>query len=205
MNINYTGRQGDLPPVQQRKLDAKFAKLGKLIGREGDDKDAHVVLTTQRHLTKAEVTVNYMDRALVAVGSGTDPFAALMEAVEKAEQQILKIRAKRRDNFRVAKDKSEAPAPPVKTAAPKPAAPKVAAAKSKPKPKPAPVEYVDGDESADAQIFRVNHHESRKPMTVEEAMIAIGTRDYMVYRDADRDCISVLVRRKDGNFDLVES
>jgi hypothetical protein len=30
-------------------------------------------------------------------------------------------------------------------------------------------------------------------------------REYMVYRDADRECLSVLVRRKDGNFDLIES
>jgi hypothetical protein len=31
------------------------------------------------------------------------------------------------------------------------------------------------------------------------------TRDYMVYRDAGTDRVSVLVRRRDGHFDLVES
>ena len=35
------------------------------------------------------------------------------------------------------------------------------------------------------------------------------TRDYLVYRDADRDGqnggLSVLVRRRDGHFDLIES
>jgi len=29
--------------------------------------------------------------------------------------------------------------------------------------------------------------------------------NYFVYRDFDRDCVSVLVRRPDGNFDLIES
>jgi hypothetical protein len=30
-------------------------------------------------------------------------------------------------------------------------------------------------------------------------------RDYLVYRDAQKDGISVLVRRRDGHFDLIES
>jgi hypothetical protein len=30
-------------------------------------------------------------------------------------------------------------------------------------------------------------------------------RDYFVYRDAATDRVSVLIRRRDGNFDLVEA
>ncbi len=42
-------------------------------------------------------------------------------------------------------------------------------------------------------------------MTLEEALLEIGdTRDYMVYRDAVTDRIAVLIRRRDGHFDLVE-
>lgn len=41
-------------------------------------------------------------------------------------------------------------------------------------------------------------------MTLDEALIAVEGRDYVVYRDAQRDCVSVLIRRADGNFDLVE-
>jgi hypothetical protein len=29
--------------------------------------------------------------------------------------------------------------------------------------------------------------------------------DYVVYRDAEKECVSVLVRRRDGHFDLIES
>jgi hypothetical protein len=29
--------------------------------------------------------------------------------------------------------------------------------------------------------------------------------DYVVYRDSSKNCLSVLVRRADGNFDLIES
>lgn len=43
-------------------------------------------------------------------------------------------------------------------------------------------------------------------MTLEEALMEMeDQRDYLVYRDADRQCLSVLVRRRDGNFDLIES
>ena len=43
-------------------------------------------------------------------------------------------------------------------------------------------------------------------MTLEEALLEMETQvDYVVYRDSDRDCLSVLVRRRDGNFDLIES
>ena len=43
-------------------------------------------------------------------------------------------------------------------------------------------------------------------MTVEEAMLEMeASQDYMVYRDAETSRVAVLVRRRDGNFDLIES
>lgn len=192
MNITYTGRQGELPPVQQRKLDAKFAKLAKLVERKGAGKDAHVVITTERHLTNAEVTVNFYDHSLVGAGSGPDLFTAVAAAVEKAEKQAQKVREKWRDTKRAPKETRPAEGP---------AAKKAAAVKTAKRSQPEPAE----PEETAPTINRVNHHEKRKPMTMEEAIIAMGSRDYMVYRDADRDRVSVLIRRKDGNFDLVES
>jgi hypothetical protein len=59
---------------------------------------------------------------------------------------------------------------------------------------------------AKPKIFRVNYQEDRKPMTIEEAMLEMeNQQDYVVFRDADHDCLSVLVRRPDGNYDLIES
>ena len=54
----------------------------------------------------------------------------------------------------------------------------------------------------------------RKPMTLDEALLEMDqNRDYLVYRDSERDAdrdkerpgLSVLVRRRDGHFDLIES
>ena len=43
-------------------------------------------------------------------------------------------------------------------------------------------------------------------MSLDEAMLEMEeSQDYMVYRDAQTDRVSVLMRRPDGNFDLIES
>ena len=47
MKVTYKGKLDALIPVQRKKLDAKLAKLGKLVdGKE--EREAHVVLTSER-------------------------------------------------------------------------------------------------------------------------------------------------------------
>ncbi len=56
------------------------------------------------------------------------------------------------------------------------------------------------------KVFRVNHNDGSKPMTLEEAMLEMEeSQDYMVYRDAQTERVTVLMRRPDGDFDLIES
>ena len=181
MKITYTGMHGDLPPQLQGKLDTKFAKLSKMIEQRGE-KEAHVVVTSERHLHNAEITMQFYDHRLIGIGSDADLFAALSEALEKLEKQAVKLRAKWREKTR----RSEPP----KTTESGPAEHAPAA--------------VDGDQTP--RIFRVNHHQRRKPMTVEEAVLQMEDgREYLVYRDSEKECVSVLVRRRDGHFDLIES
>jgi putative sigma-54 modulation protein len=43
-------------------------------------------------------------------------------------------------------------------------------------------------------------------MTLDEAVLQMDDkRDYLVYRDAQTDRVVMLVRRRDGHFDLVEA
>ena len=185
MNISYAGKHPELTPDRQRKLDAKWDKLAKLIEWKGQ-REAHVVITTERHLTHVEITCNFYDHPLVGLGSADDYFTAACTAMEKLDKQALKVRSKFRDTKRLAKDKSvEGTAEPAEAIAEKESA----------VPEVEPV----------VRIYRVNHHERRKPMTLDEAIIEIDDRPYIVYRDAEKDCVSVLIRRNDGNFDLVEA
>lgn len=57
---------------------------------------------------------------------------------------------------------------------------------------------------AGPSINRVSNR-GRKPMTLDEALLVIGRRNYIAYRDAETSKTVVLIRRADGGFDLVES
>ena len=179
MKITYTGRQVELAPAQLKKIDAQFAKVGKLLdGRE--ESEAHVVLSLERHLHQAEITVNYHNHELVSIGSNVDLITAIHSAIGKLEKQSIKVRAKWRDTQR--SPRKEAAAAPAEPAA------------------------QPGEAENERRVFRINHHERRKPMTLEEALLQMEKgADYLVYRDAETSRVAVLVRRRDGNFDLIEA
>ena len=179
MKITYTGRQVEVAPAQLKKLQDRFSKIGKLLdGKE--ERDAHVVLSLERKIHKAEATVNYYNHQLVGVGSNADLFTAIHLAAEKLEKQCLKARTKWRD----AKRMPHKSAPEVETERPVPA---------------------DAETDGGRQVYKVKPAQRRKPMTVEEAVLEMDkSRDYLVYRDAQTDKVSVLLRRRDGHFDLVE-
>ncbi|MEK7409452.1 MAG: HPF/RaiA family ribosome-associated protein [Acidobacteriota bacterium] len=188
MKITYTGRADALTPPQLKKLEGKFAKLAKLLDMKLGEREAHVILTAERHLQQAEITVRFHYHNLVGIGGGADVFLAVSNAVGRLEKQVLKLREKRRDTQRGAKGQWAEEETPAEAA----------------------VELAAEGEGAalpERRIFRVvNNHAGRKPMTLEEALLAMEQdRDYVVYRDAETDRFSVLVRRQDGNFDLIEA
>ncbi|HXP86208.1 MAG TPA: ribosome-associated translation inhibitor RaiA [Bryobacteraceae bacterium] len=181
MNVSYKGIKQDLPPAHQEKLDAKFAKLSKLLERRGQ-REAHVVVTHERHLYHAEVTVQFYDHQLVGLCSDGDVFTALSSALDKLESQAHK----QVDKFREKNRRKEDPA--------------VALNEAVSAPEPEAVGR------AAPRVFRVNHKGGRKPMTLDEALLEMEQdRDYLVYQDAEKQTVSVLVRRRDGHFDLIES
>src|ERR1700691_4357455 len=144
MKITYTGRQVELAPGQLKKIEAQFAKVGKLLdGRE--EREAQVVLSLERHLHQAEITVNYHNHQLVGIGSNVDLITALHSAIEKLEKQSIKVRAKWRDTKRTPRKEA-------------------AAAPSEPGLEP---EAREGER----HVSDINHHELGKPMTLEEALL----------------------------------
>ncbi len=137
-----------------------------------------MILSLERRLHQAEATVNYYGHQLVGLGSSADLFTAIHSAAEKLEKQAVKAREKWRDTKRVPREAAVEPEAPVER---------------------------EAETEAEGRVYRVNHHRNRKPMTLEEALMEMEKkRDYLVYRDAETDRVSVLVRRRDGHFDLVE-
>src|SRR5579864_6887688 len=176
MRITYTGRKVELAPAQWKRIEQQAAKLGKLLdGKE--EPQAHVVVGFERGRHTAEITVNFHNHPLVAEGSNQDIFTALHSAIGKLEKQALKVVAKWRDNKR---------------------APRQQAAE--------PVAAAEPSGGRNGLVYRVDNHQRHKPMTLDEAILEMEKdRDYLVYRDAENDRLAVLLRRRDGHFDLVES
>ena len=118
MKITYTGRQVDLTPAQSLKLTAEFDKVGKLLDNGKGEAEARVVLSHERHLNNVEITVPYHHHELIGQGSDTDLFTAIHAAVQKLEQQALRLREKWRDGKRTPRKETEAPTGPAVASSP---------------------------------------------------------------------------------------
>jgi putative sigma-54 modulation protein len=194
MKVIYTGKTKDFTPQLEKKVTAKLTKLGKMVDRRGEQ-DAHLFLHRERHLHMVEVKMNFYDHALCGASSDGDLAAAVIQAIDKLETQLVRQRTKWRDTKRdpkATRDNKEQWSAPV-------SAPAASAAPRKP-PK------AQAASPAAKKIFKVAHSNGQKPMSLEEAVIAMDEgADYVVYRDSDCDRVSVLLRRRDGHFDLIEA
>ena len=140
--------------------------------------------------------MNFYDHGLVGEGADADLPTAVNHAIEKLEKQLVEARQRWRDTHRDAKTVRSSKEAWDNDTGPLTAAVGTQASRSS---------TANGN-GRKPKVYRVNYTEDRKPMTLEEAMLELERDgDYVVYRDSNRDCLSVLVRRADGNFDLIES
>ncbi len=194
MKVIYSGKTKAFTPELEEKVSAKLRKLSKFVERRGE-REVHLTHQVERHLHKIEIVMNLYDHALIGDGADADLPTAMNQAMEKLEKQLVKLRTRWRDTHRGAK-----------TARSSKETWAANAESGQPAPMEKPVKTTDNGAGRKPKIFRVNYGEDRKPMNLEEALLEIGKDgDYFVYRDSERNCLSVLVRRPDGNLDLIES
>ena len=195
MKLTVSGKTKDFTPELEEKFSGKLAKLSKFIEQRGE-REAHVTHQVERRLHKIEIIVNFYDHSLVGEGLDSDLETALCEALDKLEKQVVKMKDRWRDTHRDAKA--------VRSTKEDWEANGNGAGSDRTAAAPRPTKE---GRPAKPRIFRVDYRENRKPMTLEEAVLEIEreAEDYVVYRDSARDCLSVLVRRPDGGFDLIES
>jgi len=203
MKVSYTGIKSGLPAKLQEKLDTKFVRLSKLVDGRGE-KQAHVVVTSERYLHKAEITLHVHNHQLVGIGSDSDVFKAISAALERVEKQASKEGAKwrgimhRSESIKVVGAK-EVQADASKRAAQRKIAPGKAAAGNNGQARRTAA-------GAETRVFRPNRHERGKPITLEEALLEMEDgRDYVAYRDAEKQVVCMLIRRRDGHYDLIET
>ena len=196
MKLTYSGKTKEFTPELEEKVGAKLVKLSKMIEQRGE-REAHVTHHVERHLHKTEIVVKLYDHALIGEGADADLAISLTHAIDNIEKQVVKLLNRWRDTHRDAKgvrDIKENWTPEEQA---------VAASK--------PLELSRNGTSGKLangrpKIFQVDYDDGRKPMTLEEALLEMESgEDYVVYRDLDASCVSVLVRRPDGHYDLIKS
>ncbi|MBI3932014.1 MAG: ribosome-associated translation inhibitor RaiA [Acidobacteria bacterium] len=180
MTLEFTGRQTEVSPELRRLAERKLKKLEKVLP---GITHVHVVLASDKHRQIAEVSVHSRNLHLTATEETGDFAASLGTVLDKltrqAQKHMGKIKHRKR---RSASSKATALWSGVLAAG------------------PAPADGGDGPRVIRSRRFVV------KPMTVDEAVMEVGTSDdgFLVFRDAATERVNVLYRRKDGNLGLIE-
>lgn len=140
-----------------------------------DPIECHVVLSVEKHRHAAEVTIVADGFKINGQETTGDMYSAIDIAVDRIEKQIKKYRDKLRQR-------------PVRQS---PAAAEL------------PGEEAELEESS--RIIRTDSYRM-KPMHPEEALLELEASedDFIVFTNAESERISVLYRRRDGRFGLIE-
>jgi putative sigma-54 modulation protein len=185
MRLELTGRHIDITPSIRRIVDAKLAKLERLLNDSAVS--AQVVLTREKFRRGAEITLHARgENFLHGVGSSETWERSLSLAVEKIVHQAEKVKGKWQERKRGGVRRAPRAAEP-RAAAPKPAVRSAPMIPMMPR------------------IFR-SSRQAIRPMSVADAAREIDRHDGLViFRDPERTSVSVLYRQANGELTLVET
>lgn len=196
MKIAYSGKTEFLTEQQKKKLDTRLSKFAKFLDMKKGEREAHIALKVEKRAHRADLTVLYKGEVMVTSGDGVDMATAVGAAIEKLDRQLTRSREKKHDSrTRVAaRDDKRGKAT-------------ISADRLTPSFQEMEKEVVKQvPNTSGAVVHRVGSASRRKPLTVDEAVLAIKKNQrFLVFRDSDTSGISILVRRDNGEFDLIEA
>src|SRR5215472_17503429 len=197
MNVEYLARQYEITPAVRDEVEEGLGKLTRILGENFKSK---VILTVEKHRNIAEITVKRRRGHVVGLAESSDMLAAVNQALEHLETQVLRHNGRRRATNRKPKDKTWRA--PVEAEAQMQIAvgPSAAAA--------VPVvvhKFPSVARTTEAHLVKSNDSVAMRPMTIEEAVkeCEFRDRDVFVFRDPGGK-VKVLHRRKDGKIELIE-
>lgn len=175
MKFEYTGRHIEVTPALKSHVEEHFKRIDHLF--EGAASKAHVIIEVERGRHRSEIILTWRKEVLTAATAVSDMYKSLAQTISKLEKQVLKIKTKITDKNHK-KDKKAIAAPP-------------------------------RDEAVSAQrkgrIISARRY-AIKPMGDEEAamMLDDSPDSFLVFRNADNQRVSVIYKRKDGNYGLIQ-
>ncbi|MGH7856106.1 MAG: ribosome hibernation-promoting factor, HPF/YfiA family [Candidatus Binatia bacterium] len=179
MQVTVTFRHVRPTPALRRYAEEKVQRVSKYVRGAIE---AHVILSVDKKSHRAEINLHAIGKSLFSEEETSDLYSAIDLALDKIERQVKKLNAKRKNHQ---SDKN-------------------------------PIGGGSGirfrvlasdrvDEHGVPEIIRTRRIPA-KPMSVEEAVMQMGlTKDeFLVFRNAVSESLSVIYRRKDGNYGLIE-
>ena len=184
MNFEYTGRHVVVTPAIRTHVEEHFGKIQHLFPNSTTAR-AHVIIDVIKNRHNAEILLHWREHTLTAKDTNADMYQALTRCIDKIEKQAVKLKRK------IIERKQGATALSALSPEPAPADALVAAAAERSERQP--------------RIIAARRY-TVKPMTPEEAAMTLAedSNQFVVFRDADTSRLSVLYKRKDGNFGLIQ-
>lgn len=187
MTINVTGRGTNVQDHFRDLLDKKLDKFDRLF-----DKDARVdvTVTNEGGRETVEVTINSDGMVYRSESTTRDRFESLDIAVDTLFRQIIKNRSKLQDKVRKAAYDPKF---------------EEAFEESFLELKEELAEDDHEDDEQDYKIVRSKQFQM-KPMLPDEAILQMNMlgHDFFMFLNADIDDMSVVYRRNDGHYGLIE-
>src|SRR5215471_4455727 len=197
MNVEYTGRQYEVTPAIRKEVEDGLNKLHKILG---DHFDTKVILATEKHRHKAEITINNSHNGpLVGLAEAGDMKSAVNEAMEHLEKQALRSKTRWRAKKRKAQKKwdGQSPQETIQTAVGLDEKTTVPVVVHK---------FPAVAKTTEVHLVRSEEAVAMRPMTLEEAIkeAHFRDRDVFVFRDP-KGKVMVLHRKRDGKMELIEA
>jgi putative sigma-54 modulation protein len=186
MQLNITFRH--IEPIDSLKNYAreKVERAHKYLDKAGD---AHVVLSLERHLHHADITIHSGPFVLRGREKSEDMYASIDLAMDKIERQLRRYKERLKNHH--GKDRVHHRADLVNQAV-----------------RHDVVQVATPEESHDdtPRVIRTNEFLAR-PMGVEEAIMQMDlmNNDFLVFLNLASKELNVVYRRKDGHYGLIEA
>jgi putative sigma-54 modulation protein len=180
MRLDITGRHVDITPVIRQLIERRLARIERLLNDSVVSVKA--ILTLEKYRHRAEIIVHARgDHTLRGLGEGNAWTLSVRQAVEKLEQQALKVKGKWAERKREPRRRTA-----------RQAAADVGTRSAE-------------TEVAAPRVIRATRY-AVKPMSIEDASIRLdqGAESFIVFRNARTDAVSIVYRRKDGHLGLIE-
>lgn len=176
MKFEYTGRHIEVTPALRKHVEDHFQKIDHLF--DGRYSKAHVIIEVERGRHRSEIILNWRKEVITAATANSDMYLSLSQTIGKLEKQVLKIKNKIIDKSHKAKRASAV----------------------------APAASDNGrDPSPQPRIINARRY-AVKPMADDEAAMVLNDRadSFLVFRNSDNQKVSVIYKRKDGNYGLIQ-